>query len=659
MASQGILKPVETHVRIMSHASNCTLTSNTMAIPLPGEMADPKTFHVSRVHKPPQTNQEFYTDVIRPAVTSCLAGQSYTIMFVGPASSGRSHNIYGSASELGMVHLVAADLLKEKDCTAHVSGFKCNGEKIVETVHGTDNVYRRELPAPFGKVALPPAKLLTQIHDAAIIPGHRSSTDSCFIQFHIYRKLEAHTLRSAFATLTLIDTAAFQHPVLPSDVSILSNCIERVNQGVDPQFDRCMLTCMLENALIGSTSLITVATVTGRSETSRETTATLKFVELAGKVNQVGSIVHIQPPAQFPEWIRAWDEVKGRMHEGVRQAHEAGCSAVARLISNQLTQTMASAPKALEASDKLVNEAREHIANQLKQVEQAQGGQFDVLEEETAALLNKAQEHREKSQRFLKMVREQKTQGDIYEEEIQQIEGDIEQTNIMSEMKLAQMDTVIGQGKRDRDRYAERRAQLRTERETYDQRNSIHDEQLAFEAVHWQHSSEMASLGKKRVRLEAALSDASENAATTNTSQRMTRERKSRMSIITNMEMQVQQLRSKHGVHYNPSPSAVPTPTTAPPPQSKSRQPAISRAGSKTPPKPNRSEFTKSPTPNTTMIANGIVVSPAKRPLGQQSSNRALGNRSQAHSRCNPSMSPTSSPVAASKSVSRPQSRFF
>jgi hypothetical protein len=627
---------VETHVRMMMATSGVDMTQSSVTLTYPNEAEDTTsttTFTATRVHKPMSnsSNKEFYCDVVRPVVISALAGQSYTILFAGPANSGRSHTIFGSAQEHGMLHYIANDLLKAEDAVTSCSAFKVRRGTLVDNATEKEDVIFKELPPPIGRVALPKSTLLTKVADAIMVPQRRSPEHSFFIQFHVYRKLDHNTQRTAFATITLVDLAVFT-PVLSHDLDCLSSSVDRVVSGTDPNFGKSRLTQMLENSLIGSASLLCVGTVTGRPETAAAAAATLRFIERVGKVSQVVSLINIQPPAGFAESLRAWQGVKSRMKMGIENARQAGCAAVYQKIVAQLMVTMSQAPAVLATTDAAVNDARRRIHQETLDAEDSDKMQFEEVAVETGDLLRKAQEHHEKAQRFQKIVREDQAKVDKLEHQSNQFEEDLVQQSIYTKMRLEQLDAELQHGGRERDRFRERRQQLTSERQSLDEVSTIHTEQLLYEASRINFDSEMAALGKKRKRLETALEEASLSAATCNNTNRVQRERKSRASILTNFEMQVSQMQAKVIAKSPAVGKATPSLARSHPMVPSIHMPS-SVARAQTPPRqmaPSTSTIRpKDSPPPGQHLAKGIVVSPSpsKKGLSQANANRVGGNR--------------------------------
>lgn len=325
-----MFRPVESHVRILSHSDAFTVTPNHNCLRLTNKAngSTSSNYNVTRVHRGVATH-DFFSDVILPCIQNTLSGQSHTVLFCGPRSSGRSNTLYGTRDvEKGVVELTAEAYLriaKERDTTTVTHSHflvhrdsitDCspdlvsptspndNEEEGAQTIHSYfgEPVPVIDFSSPVGVLPLPHMMALDNSKDAVVSVTQRDPGSSLFTQFHVYTSVEKGSARRTFAILTFVDVTAF-HKVnhQPSDLSFLQQAVHSLTTGADPSHSilASRLTQVLQNSMTGSATLLCVATVTGNPELNEETNATLEFAQTISRIQQVLVIVHLNTP----KWV--------------------------------------------------------------------------------------------------------------------------------------------------------------------------------------------------------------------------------------------------------------------------------------------------------------------------------------------------------------------
>lgn len=300
-------------------------------------------FSVGRVHRGADT-ATFYREVVAPCIYNSCSGQSYLFLVSGPHESGRSQTLYGSPhhSEKGLIELTAADYIarmktrrrmmaetqedggatsstnkenpetgggvsteKQKPTGGLVvtyAAFTTRAAHIVDTVTGA-TVPVEEFPSPLGAVPLPQMELLGEDDDPArivLLPDKKHTDTSCVIQFHVYAPVGSGAAgRRSMATVTFVDVAAFRTPLCP-EVAHLVDTVRRVaglgSECSGPNYKDSQLTTLLEPALVGYVTLVSITTISGRPDLYDSACAALQFASDISRIHQVLMLTHIQTP---------------------------------------------------------------------------------------------------------------------------------------------------------------------------------------------------------------------------------------------------------------------------------------------------------------------------------------------------------------------------
>ena len=365
---QSLLRRVETHVRVMSFPDTFQHTTrhgppgteNVLTVRAPEREKPSRQFAgFTRIHQNATTsldNSLFYDDVLRKIVPAAMAGQSFTVLFCGAPSSGRSQTMYtidsrrdGGAVTYGMLHHLAAELLDKKNVRVMVSAYHVRGHKVFDSRNDRP-VPIRTLHSPLGPTPEVTSVLLEKPEDAMIVPNDKRTYGSCFVTFEIYHQMSigpntvdaaaatgataATTTtnngerRGAFSIITFVDVASFDDP-LPPDVVALKGCISRQIAGSDPVFSTCRLSELLEASICRGRSLIGIATVVGAPASLFDRTcAVLDFVSLIGTIDQVATVCMFVHPKWLPDLPGAVRDLDAQHERRAQRNYERGVSEV-------------------------------------------------------------------------------------------------------------------------------------------------------------------------------------------------------------------------------------------------------------------------------------------------------------------------------------------
>lgn len=566
-------------------------------------------FSVTRVHRG-GTTARFYEEVVAPCVSNCTSGQSYVFLVNGPPESGRSQTLYGSPhhSELGIVELAAADLLERmasrgkvimrhhrdggggaaagKDNADLVSGtqasatgaggggreeessdvamtggitvtyaaFTTRGSKMVET-ETSEPVPLVEFPPPLGLVPLPRMRLLEDASKAVLLPERKHVDTSCVIQFHVYAPVDTMGRRS-MATLTFVDVAAIREP-LCKEVSHLLETVERVagvsSSGGDPSFKETKLTTLLEPALVGYITLVSITTVSGRADLYDSTCTALRFASHLSRIHQVLMLIHMNAPRWIFDTAVSLEQLRAQRDElmaehyarGVydyyaRASHwlQANVSDVGDSVAHLLEETA--------ALRKDIARAVEEMATQLQA----------SIKREDASCRGEVEAARSAYAATTRLFDEVRRLDEVITAQQQRIS----QTDMQSSQRISEMRLEISALEAKANNRQQQLQQLEKEMKLYLLKTGEVSATLLKTAEETQYvqssyamSHELLDLQRKRRRLEADLELASHVAQRTTDTMRVDRERRSRISRLSAMQQRVHSLRDTvHSSSSNP-----------------------------------------------------------------------------------------------------------
>ncbi|KAH9586658.1 hypothetical protein LSM04_004214 [Trypanosoma melophagium] len=558
---KNILKNVESHVRLMSHLENTSTSSSYTALRLKDTQTDTwsESFNVTRVHRATPTNT-FYQELIAPCVANSMAGQSYLFLVSGPCESGRSQTLYGSPhhSEKGIIELTAEDLLRytkmtiedgeennSRRATVTHSAFITRGTQMLETVTG-EPVPIVEFPPPLGPTALPHMQLLESAPNAVQIPVKKHMDTSCIVQFQIYAPVDAAGRRS-MGTITFVDVAAFRPPYC-SEVRHLVEAVRRVaglSSSGDPCFKQTKLTTLLEPALVGYITLMSITTISGRADLHEAACGALRFAESLSRIHQVLMLVHINTPKWLMETAEKLEELRMQRERLFAEQYARGVYEFYLIANKWLAEHVADVDgtfdKLLEETERVREEVAREVETQAKELQ----ARIEEEEEETAVQVEEARAAEAVANSHLEEVKR-------LDETIAALDQQLTQGDFYSDHKISEMRIEISTLENETNMQRQELTQLEKEEKLYARKyREVVDvlekyaEDLAMAQMHFLHATEMNDINKKKQQLESDLELASRVAQRATDNLRVDRERRSKLSRLTMMEQKVEALRER------------------------------------------------------------------------------------------------------------------
>jgi hypothetical protein len=560
-------------------------------------------FNVTRVHRGGSTNR-FYDEVIAPCVSNCTSGQSYVFLVNGPPESGRSQTLYGSPhhNELGLVELAAADLLermsssgklimrhhrgggnKENDpnrtqnnnngreegsevamtggITVTYSAFTTRGSKMVET-ETNEPVPLVEFPPPLGLVPLPQMRLLEDASRAVLLPERKHVDTSCAIQFHVYAPVDS-TGRRSMATLTFVDVAAIREP-LCKEVGHLIETVERVagvaSGGGDPAFKETKLTTLLEPALVGYITLVSITTISGRPDLYDSSCTALRFATNISRIHQVLMLTHINAPRWIFDTGVSLEQLRMQRDQLMKEHYQRGVYDYYETATRWLRHNVGDIDGSIEHLLEETAVVRKAVAREVEEQSKALQASIAAEDANCRAEVEAARSAYDATAQQFEEVRR-------LDEAITALQQRISQTDMQSAQRISEMRLEISALEAKANNQRQQLQQVEKEMKLYILKTNEVSETLgkyAEEARYGQGTYAMAheltELSRKRRRLESDLELASRVAQRTTDTMRVDRERRSRISRLSAMQQRVQSLRETVQSSANSPASAQPQP---------------------------------------------------------------------------------------------------
>ncbi|CBH12676.1 hypothetical protein, conserved [Trypanosoma brucei gambiense DAL972] len=596
-AVKNILRGVDSHVRVMSHLDNVSTSSSYSAVRLKKPKTDSWTepFNVTRVHRGTSTNS-FYQEVIAPCVANCLAGQSYLFLVSGPCESGRSQTLYGSPHHKtkGVVELAAEDLLgymtggaennddnpSRGQPTVTHSAFVTRGSHINETKTG-EPVPIVDFPPPLGRTALPRMQLLESAASVVQIPEHKYSDTSCIIQFQVYVPVDTLGRRS-MATLTFVDAAAF-HSQPCSEVRHLVSTVRRVaglSNGDGPSFDQRKLTTLLEPALMGYVTLMSITTISGRDDLHEAACEALRFAETISRIHQVLMLVHINTPKWFLDTAEKVEVLRSQRNKMLSEQHARGVYDYYVTVTKWLSQHVAGAGCTFDKLLEEVEQIREDLACEMKERVKSVQASIQEAEKQHALQLERTRNAHAITTSQLDKVKR-------LDEAIAALTQKVTQRDLFNDHKISEMRIEISAIESETETRRQELLRFENEERLYGTKCAEvmgvlekYSADLANSQMHYVLTEEMSAIEEKKKRLEADLATASRIAHMESDNFRANREKNSRLSHLSVMQQKVDSLRGRiltNSVSHTMSRSASHLSPRSQPDASPSESPAQKR----------------------------------------------------------------------------------
>ena len=605
--SNGLLRSVETHVRILQAPENILIsrdksqpfTSFEFTKPVSagvGPIASSSSttsskFQCTSLHSM-TTNKEFFGAVVRPCVANAIGGQSYTFLVCGPPASGRSQTLYGVAGrETGLLEYTARELLAlsasstvgngsgapstAASVTTTFSSFLSMGDSIVDS-QSQSEVSVREFPPPLGTMPLPQMNLLTDPTAVAAQPKLKVTYahSSSFSQFHVYRSLSTADFNGgskaanngaavggpaggpsalanatgnnkyAMSVLTFIDVAAFASP-MPADLQILMSLVRSlVTGGSDVNFKQTRLTQLLEQSLVGPTTLVGIGTISAKSEFQESASIMMRFLQDLNKINQVLMLMQLQVPKWLTETGAGLDGLARQRASLMQRSYERGVGdffTIAAGVSSRLANVEGAFDDVLAESEATLREVQEQAHQKITSINR----EIESVAKENDGLALKAKsQHDENAKQMLELGH--------WDEKIAALEQHIAQCDYNADHRVVEMKlqvddlaNVSTSRRRERELFDNERLDHVASSKDYDQSTAKYLDDLTFLQRHFQMSCEHEQLSSKKQRLEMDLDLASRTAHNSNETHRLERERRSKVARVTLLEAKVSNIIEK------------------------------------------------------------------------------------------------------------------
>ncbi|KAK7201488.1 hypothetical protein NESM_000212100 [Novymonas esmeraldas] len=440
--------------------------------------------------------------------------------------------------------------------TVTYAAFTTRGGKMLETESG-EPVPLVEFPPPLGLVPLPCMRLLEEAGKAVLLPERKHLDTSCIIQFHVYAPVDT-TGRRAMATLTFIDVAAIREP-LCKDVAHLIDTVERVagvsskasasagggggGGGGDPNFKEMKLTTLLEPALVGYITLVSVTTISGRADLYESTCTALRFASHLSRIHQVLMLIHMNAPRWIFDTAVSLEQLRVRRDQLMAEHYARGIydyyDRSTRWLRANVSDVSGSIDHLLQETAQLRKDIARTVEDMAKELQA-------TIEREDASCRAEAVAARaayDATSRLFDEVRR-------LDESITAQQQQIAQTDMHSSQRISEMRLEISTLEAKTSNRQQQLQQLEKEMKLYLLKSGEVTATLGKAAESTQQvqsyyamAHELHRLTRKRQRYEADLEFAVHVAQRTTDTMRGDRERRSRISHLSAVQQRVKSLR--------------------------------------------------------------------------------------------------------------------
>jgi hypothetical protein len=535
----ALLRRVETHIRVMGERDNLTLTDRTIdyrdaSLPCEGSFQG-----FTQVHRDDSRfATSFFDRALSKIASSAAAGQSHTVLVCGPPKSGRSQTMYDVMGP-GLVHLTAAALLAIPEATVHYAAFHVRDMLCIDSF-SEQPVAVTEMPAPVGPLPLSAVRALEKPEDAVVVPTGKRTSSSCFVTFHVYKRMsnpDAAQRKDTFAIVTFVDLCSFEDAPF-QDTQLLGDCVDRINKGVDPQFNRCMLTRLLEPSLVGGRSTCVVTAVTGNKSTSRAACLALDFTARIGRIGQIAPLCQMNVPRWADELPRDIHHLDAERHMRIEKAYAAGVASIYdRLLS--FVQSKQDGNRARLAEDEELDGARRKMQAALAaRLETVSGGGTD-FHSQLAELSQETKRCRTDADEFDRQAATSHQQFRDHEAELKQIRSVRQDIDAAGQLELVKLDSAREVLEKEVRELDARSAAFRDAIADATGRTSILEERVRRAALIMNRNNALAKLDAKRRRVEDSLDEAAVRAKERYNSMCDERQRKSAAARVSHVEAKI------------------------------------------------------------------------------------------------------------------------
>lgn len=421
-----------------------------------------------------------------------------------------------------------------------------------------------------------------------LLPEKKYIDTSCIIQFHVYACVDGgggglnHGAnvtpgvglgKRTMATFTFVDMAAFRAP-LCKEVTNVVDVVRKVagladdhsdtplaldrhanhhvenkktdNGGGGPEdfFQSTKLTQLLESALTGYVTLVSISTISGREDLYDGACAALSFAQCIKRIHQVFFLLHIAAPRWLFETGCALENLREERQKAMKGSYARGVYDYYLTASAWLTSHVGDVEGQLESLLAETETIRKGIECEVQAQEQSLQGSIDKEE-------GSAKKASEEARKALQLNNTQFETVKRLDEEIAQVEQRISHNDLKTSQRIGEMRAEIGALEAKKSSREKEVGQLSRERTLFDSKCEEvvsvlrkYAEDLTFSQVSYSSQHELQSLSRKRARLEEDLQMASVMVDRATDSLRIDRERRSLVSRLTMVQQRVESLRN-------------------------------------------------------------------------------------------------------------------
>ncbi|KEG10355.1 hypothetical protein DQ04_03831050 [Trypanosoma grayi] len=395
-------------------------------------------------------------------------------------------------------------------------------------------------------------RLLDSSSGAVQLPAKKHADTSCIVQFHVYAPVDASGRRS-MATLTFVDVAAFRPPHC-GEVRHLVETVRRVaglSSGGDPCFQQTKLTTLLEPALMGYVTLMSITTISGRPDLHEAACDALRFAETLSRIHQVLMLVHINTPKWLMDTAEKLEDLRMQRERILSEQHARGVYDFYRTANKWLVEHVSDVDgtfnKLLEETESIRQEMAHEVEGQTKSLQAS----IEEEQKQCAAQLERTRAAHAVTTSQLEAVKR-------LDENIAALDQQLAQGDFYSDHRISEMRIEISTLESETSMRRQELTQLEKEERLYGSKYAEvvdvldkYAEDLADAQVHLAHAAEMHAITRRKRQLEADLALASRAARKTTDTLRVDRERRSKLSRLTMIQQKVDALRERVNPNSN------------------------------------------------------------------------------------------------------------
>ncbi|EPY24277.1 hypothetical protein AGDE_12428 [Angomonas deanei] len=426
------------------------------------------------------------------------------------------------------------------------ASFTTMGDVITDTITG-EAVQLEEFPPPLGLVPLPEVRLLEDARSAVVLPQTKQSEMSCIVQFYVYAPVGGSGRRS-MATLTFVDVTAFRAP-LSRELQHLIHTVQAVagtapEGSGDANFKNARLTTLLEPALQGYVTLVSITTISGRPEMYDATKAALQFTQDLGAIHQVLILIHIQNPRWFMESAQGIEALRTVREKARLESYSRGVYDYYKTASKWLLENVDNVDTQLERILEETDTVRRGIASEVS-------GQYRELQARVEEEDKELQEEVRCANTIEQRCEELTARLHEMETSMVRLEQQASQGDVSCGRKISEIQVELSGLESANSTLIEERRRLEKESTIYAQKVdelqgmlNAYAEDLHYLQGMTTSATELHRMNRKRARLEDDLQLAAQVVQKKNGNPRPDRQRQSLLTRLTTVQQRVEQLRT-------------------------------------------------------------------------------------------------------------------